>query len=261
MKAYFIPLALLGVTCLTACWTRDNEKSGTADSISVRADTVAVSTESVKKDTTVMNTLSTEQVAAGWTLLFDGKDLKGWHPYKGQTTSNWAADDGLLHCRPGGRSADLTSDGTYDDFEFEADWKIAPQGNSGIIYLASEEYDQPYLSGPEYQIVDDVNFPEKLEGWQKAGANYAMATPFVAAANPAGEWNHARIISMKGHVEHWLNGKKVAEYQIGSAEWKAAKAAGKWKDAQGYGATKKGHIDFQDHGSEVWFKNVKIKVL
>lgn len=200
-------------------------------------------------------------IRRGWQPLFNGRNLDGWHVYKGKTSSNWAADSGTLYCRPGGRAADLTTNDTYENFEFETDWKIAPQGNSGIIYLASEEYDQPYQSGPEYQLIDDEHFPQKLEDWQKTGANYAMSAPLVAAAKPAGEWNHTRIVVNRGHVEHWLNGKKTADYQIGSSQWQAQKAGGKWKDTKGYGATKKGHIDLQDHGSEVWFRNMKIKTL
>jgi hypothetical protein len=215
---------------------------------------------------TAANTLTDAEKTAGWKLLFDGTNLDGWHIYKGKTSSGWVVENGILHCLgsekdKSDKRADLTSNDTFDNFELDLDWKLAPKGNSGIIYLASEEYDAAYLSGPEYQLIDDVNFPEKLEGWQKTGANYAMAAPLVAASNPIGEWNHAKIIVNKGHVEHWLNGQKTAEYDMGSAEWKKAKETGKWKDAKGYGGTKKGHIDLQDHGSEAWFKNVKIKQL
>ncbi len=157
------------------------------------------------------------------------------------------------------KRADLTSNDTYENFELETDWKLTPKGNSGLIYLASEDEDAAYLSGPEYQMIDDINFPEKLEDWQKTGANYAMGGPLVAASNPIGEWNHTRIVVNKGHVEHWLNGQKTADYTFNSPEWKKLKETGKWKDAKNYGKTKKGHIDLQDHGSEIWFKNMKIK--
>jgi hypothetical protein len=117
------------------------------------------------------------------------------------------------------------------------------------------------LSGPEYQIIDDINFPEKLEDWQKTGANYAMDPAPSAHPKPVGEWNNTRIVVNKGHVEHWLNGEKIVEYQIGTDEWQKKKAEGKWKDAAGYGKSSKGHIVLQDHGSEAWFKDIKIKEL
>jgi hypothetical protein len=107
------------------------------------------------------------------------------------------------------------------------DWKISPKGNSGIMYLVTEQYDNTYQSGPEYQLIDDNGFPEHIEEYQKTGANYAMQAPGVSAAKAPGEWNHTMIIVNKGHVEHWLNGKKLLEYQIGSDEWKKQKAAGK----------------------------------
>jgi hypothetical protein len=157
--------------------------------------------------------------------------------------------------------ADMITTDQYENFDLSVDWIISPKGNSGIIYLASEEFPAAYLSGPEYQVIDDQNFPEKLEDWQKTGANYAMNPAPEAAPNPVGEWNTSRIVVNKGHVEHWLNGKKVVEYDFASDDWKKRKREGKWKDATGYGLTKKGHIALQDHGSEAWFKNIKIKEL
>ena len=110
-------------------------------------------------------------------------------------------------------------------------------------------------------IIDDNNFPEKLEDWQKTASVYAMYAAPTAEPKSVGEWNHSRIVVNKNHVEHWLNGKKVVEYELYSDDWQNRKMAGKWEDAPGYGLTKKGHITFQDHGSEAWFKNIKIKEL
>ena len=156
---------------------------------------------------------------------------------------------------------DMITTGEFENFDLSVDYKISPQGNSGIIYLATEEFPAAYQSGPEYQIIDDKNFPEKLEDWQKSGANYAMNTAPDAAPNEVGEWNTARIVKNGSHVEHWLNGKKIVEYEIGSDDWKKKKAEGKWKDTPGYGVAKKGHFALQDHGSEAWFKNIKVKEL
>ncbi|UYQ92459.1 DUF1080 domain-containing protein [Chitinophaga horti] len=229
-------------------------------------DSVTVTTNDTTATVAADNTLSSQETADGWKLLFNGTSLDGWRVYKDRTSNTWSADSGILHCKGSTTDksdlrGDLITTGEYGNFEFTADWKLAPQGNSGILYLVTEEFDAPYLSGPEYQIIDDNNFPEKLEDWQKTGANYAMNPPLVMAAKPIGEWNHTKIIVNNGHVEHWLNGQKTAETEMWSDAWNKAKATGKWKDAKGYGMAKKGHIALQDHGSEIWLKNIKIKEL
>jgi hypothetical protein len=162
--------------------------------------------------------------------------------------------------------ADLITDGEYGNFELSVDWKISPEGNSGIMYLVNEDNDEAFLSGPEYQLIDDAGYPEKIEPYQHTGSNYAMQAPSVDATKKAGEWNNTKIIVKNGHVEHWLNGKKIVEYTLGSAEWKKQKTAGKWKDVPGYGASKKGHIAFQSshsgiETSGICFKNIRIKLL
>lgn len=212
------------------------------------------------------NTLSEADRSAGWKLLFNGTSLDGWRMYKNKENKTWGAVDGTLHCTgsetdKSDMRADLITNDEFGNFEFEADWKLAPQGNSGILYLVTEEFDAPYKSGPEYQLIDDDHFPEKLEDWQKTGANYAMDPPLKLAAKPIGEWNHTKIVVNNGHVEHWLNGEKVVDTQMWTEDWEQRKKTGKWKDYKGYGVAKKGHICFQDHGSEIWFRNVKIRPL
>ena len=118
-----------------------------------------------------------------------------------------------------------------------------------------------YESGPEYQLIDDHGHPETLEEWQKSGANYAMHTVESKILHPAGEWNTARILVDEGHVEHLLNGQKIVEYELWTDDWHERVRAGKWKDFPGYGLSKKGHIALQDHGSFVWFRNIKIREL
>src|SRR5690606_1561087 len=115
-------------------------------------------------------------------------------------------------------------------FELQIEWKISEGGNSGLMYLVSETAEAAYMTGPEYQMIDDAGFPEHLENWQKSGANYAMHPPAELRSKPAGEWNHTRLIVDNGKVEHWLNGAKVVEYELGSEEWKNLKRNGKWKD-------------------------------
>ena len=202
----------------------------------------------------------------GYTSLFDGQTLAGWRTFQNKPADSWTVKDGTLYCKgsttdKSDRRADLITTGEYENFDLSLDWKIAPQGNSGIMYLVSEQYPAAYLSGPEYQVIDDVHFPEKLEDWQKTAANYAMDPAPDARPRPAGEWNHTRIVVNNGHVEHWLNGAKVVDYQLWTDEWKQKKTNGKWKDAAGYGMSKKGHIALQDHGSEAWFKNIRIREL
>ncbi|MDQ6610584.1 MAG: DUF1080 domain-containing protein [Bacteroidota bacterium] len=208
----------------------------------------------------------TTTTTSGYTPLFDGKTLTGWRTYQNKPADSWMVKDGYLYCKgstadKSDRRADLITVNSFKNFDLSVDWKISPQGNSGILYMVTEEYPTSYLSGPEYQLIDDVNFPEKLEDWQKTAANYAMHTAPAAHPKPAGKWNHTRIIVNNGHVEHWLNGEKVVDYQLWTDDWKKRKKEGKWKDAPGYGMSATGHIALQDHGSEVWFKNIGIKRL
>jgi hypothetical protein len=202
----------------------------------------------------------------GWKVLFDGKTLNGWRTYRNKTSNSWSVKDGYLYCMGSATNksdlrADLITADQYENFELQIDWKISPQGNSGIMYRATEEFDAAYLSGPEYQLIDDLNFPQKLEDWQMTGANYAMDPAPTAKPNPVGSWNTTRILVNGAHVEHWLNGKKIVEYELWTDDWKNKKSTGKWKDAPGYGLAKKGHIVLQDHGSEAWFRNIRIKEL
>lgn len=212
------------------------------------------------------NTLTSKEKSNGWKLLFDGKTLNGWRTYQNKNAASWEAQDGVLHCKGSTTDksdlrADLITADQFDNFDLSIDWKISPQGNSGILYRVTEGEKTSYLTGPEYQIIDDLNFPQKLEDWQKTGANYAMDPAPEARPNPVGEWNNTRILVNKNHVEHWLNGKKIVEYEINSDAWKQHKATGKWKDAPNYGTATKGHIALQDHGSEAWFRNIKIRQL
>lgn len=227
---------------------------------------VNANTFAVKNDTMVNNQLTSAEKENGWQLLFDGKTLNGWRTFKNKPGS-WQTENGMLcSYTADNNQVDLITDSTYENFELQVDWRISPEGNSGIMYLVTEDYDETYLSGPEYQLIDDDGFAGKIENWQKTGANYAMHAPVFNAANKPGEWNTTRIIVKDGHVEHWLNGKKIVDYTLWSDEWKKEKAAGKWKDAAGYCASKTGHIAFQSSHSDVktsgiCFKNIKLKKL
>ncbi|HNP95467.1 MAG TPA: DUF1080 domain-containing protein [Cyclobacteriaceae bacterium] len=209
-------------------------------------------------------TLTPDQVAEGWRLLFDGQSLVGWRTYQNQPSNSWRVEDGTLHCMPfdsAEQRADLVTIDQYENFELQFDWKIGYQGNSGVMFRVSEEFDQPYLTGPEYQLLDDVGYPGESKDANKTGANFDMQAPEARTAKPQGEWNTSRLLVNGNHVEHWLNGIKVLSYDLGSEEWLQQKANCKWKDVDSYGSNSIGHIDLQDHSMEAWFRNIMIRTL
>ena len=218
------------------------------------------------------NTLSRAEAADGWQLLFNGQDLTGWRAFNGAENCGWKVVDGCLQAPGDGSdgSGYIVTDKVYSDFEIVWDWKLTHGGNSGLIYHVVEDavYDVPYVTGPEYQLIDnegweEVNAPEKLEEWQKLGVDYAMHLPDYAQmqVNPQGEWNTSKIVFDNGHVEHWLNGKKILEFEAWTDDWFARKGSGKWAGAPEYGIAREGVICLQDHGDPASFKNIKIKEL
>ena len=217
-----------------------------------------------KTDST--NPSSETQNAEGWQSLFDGQTMNGWRPFKNADINSWEVVGGTLHCKPFQEDAenkrgDLISEGQYENFELKLEWKISTQGNSGIMFRVSEEYDQPYATGPEYQVLDDANYPGEVKAENQSGSNYDLHAATGKTLKPAGEWNEARILVRGDHVEHWLNGIKVVKYELNSEDWKQRVANSKWKDFPGYGMVRKGHIDLQDHGNEVWYRNIMIREL
>ncbi|MBI1767279.1 MAG: DUF1080 domain-containing protein [Bacteroidetes bacterium] len=220
-------------------------------------------------ETSMAASLNDAQKSEGWKLLFDGQTLNGWKIFKDRKNNTWEAKDGTLHCKPineqvkgdGDERSDIMTTDEFENFEFAFDWKISPKGNSGVMFRVTEEFEQPYYSGPEYQVIDDGGYSPKPTDKQLTGANYDMHVAAEKNIKPVGEWNSSKIVVNGNHVEHWLNGQKTVEYELNSDDWKSRKGNSKWKDAKGYGMSKKGHIDLQDHGSEVWYKNIMIKTL
>ena len=158
--------------------------------------------------------------------------------------------------------ADLASEGEYTNFEFSIDWKATEAGNSGLMYgvVEDEKYGAAWMTGPEYQLLDDVGFPEELEDVQLTAADYDVsAATEDKPLKPVGEWNTSRIVVNGNHVEHWLNGAKVLEFVRWSDEWEALKNASKWQEHADYGMAATGHIVIQDHGSVFWFRNIKVR--
>ena len=200
--------------------------------------------------------------------LFDGKTLAGWHGYnKTGEVKNWVVEDGALVCLGAAKDAhggDLVTDGSYANFELSWEWKVNKGSNSGVLYHVVEDakYQAPYETGPEYQVIDDIGFPQQLEDWQKAGADYAIAAPNAKKKlQPVGAWNSSKIVYNRGHVEHWLNNEKIVEFEVSSELWKNERTTGKWKDYPDYAKATTGKIALQDHGDKAYFKNIKIKAL
>lgn len=213
-----------------------------------------------------MNTLTDAEKKEGWELLFDGKTLNGWRMYQSKNADCWGVQDGVIYCKGSDTDksdlrADLISEQEFENFELSIEWKIASGGNSGIMYHVSEKYPAAYLSGPEYQLIDDEGYPGTLEDWQKTAADYAMYNTTSRPTKPVGQFNETKIVVNGNHREHWLNGVKVLEFEAWGEDWNKRKAEGKWKDTPEYGMEKTGHICLQDHGSGVWFRNIKIRKL
>lgn len=210
------------------------------------------------------NKLSKQEEKNGWQLLFDGSSLNNWRTYKNGKL-NWEAANGELHNKNHDASeaarADLITQKKFKDFVFKCEWKISEGGNSGIIYRASEEFKQPYFTGPEYQVADNEGYKGKMTPLQTTASNYDMEANTLAKPLPVGQWNSTIILVNGNHVEHWLNGVKVLEYEINSEKWLAQKENSKWKTALKYGLEPEGHISLQDHGHEVWYRNLRIKEL
>ena len=215
-----------------------------------------------------VNTLTAKEKAQGWHLLFNGKTLNGWNGFNSPTVpTNWSVKDNAMTCygKGGDMGGDILTAEKYDNFELVAEWKISKGSNSGIFYHVVEgsQYKSPYETGPEYQVIDDLGWPGKLADWQQTGADYALhpADNSQKVLHPVGEWNTSRIIFNKGHVEHWLNGKKIVEFQAWTADWDTKVQASKFKEMPQYGKAKTGYIGLQNHGSPVNFRNIKIRKL
>ncbi|HET6567875.1 MAG TPA: DUF1080 domain-containing protein [Rhodothermales bacterium] len=223
----------------------------------------------VEADSTDSNTyvLSDSERTAGWVLLSGGQDFQGWRGYDSDSIpAVWTVQDGAFYMTADStkEQGDLMTDSTYENFELALEWKISPCGNSGIIYRAGTETEHPYETGPEYQVLDNTCHPDAKEGKngnRTAGSAYDVYPPSQDVTKPAGEWNQTRLLVDGNHVEHWLNGVKVLEYELGSADWQQRVDGSKWANVEGYGTVEDGHIDLQDHGNPVWYRNIRIRRL
>ncbi len=212
------------------------------------------------------NVLSEDEIKDSWQLLFDGKSLDKWRDFKkSNIESGWIVDNGKLVAL--GKGADTNGDiitkEEFSNFDLKLEWNISKGGNSGIFYGVQEGgFEIAYQSGPEYQLIDDINFPEKLEEWQKCGADYAMyPANNKKKLKEIGEWNSSEIIVKDSLVQYWLNDEKIVEFKRWTQDWKRRVSEGKWKDYPSYGIFKEGHIGLQDHGYKISFRDIKIKKL
>ncbi len=222
--------------------------------------TVSVPVALSAQGATAPNTLSASERAAGWTLLFDGVSTTGWRGFRMTgMPAGWQARDGAL--TRVSEAADIITVGEYASFELRLEWKIAPKGNSGIMYRVTEADSNSYETGPEYQVLDDEGHRDGLSRLTAAGSVYGLYPAPDSLVRPVGEWNQARIVVDGNDVEHWLNGTLVARYALGSPDWVARVDKSKFRQWPGYGKAKTGHIALQDHGDWVAYRNIRIKVL
>ncbi len=224
-----------------------------------------------KSGDTDMNALSPKDKREGWELLFDGKTMNGWRgayldslPSKG-----WEVKDGVLTVQASGGAeaafgGDIVTVKQYSSFELVVDFKLTEGANSGIKYFVTEQ--QPKTPGSakglEYQLLDDARHPDAklgINGNRTLASLYDLLPAHHKTVHPIGEWNHARILVRGTHVEHWLNGVRVLAYERGGKEYLAHKAESKFRDIAGFGEAHEGHILLQDHGDQVFFRNIKIR--
>ncbi len=207
------------------------------------------------------NVLSSQETAAGWRLLFDGKTTAGWREFRKQSVSaGWQVIGGPL-VRADTAAGDIITTDQFRNFELALDWKVPEGGNSGIFYRATEQADIIWQAAPEMQVLDDAKHVDGKNPLTSAGASYAIYPAPRGAVRRAGEWNSARLIVNGNHVEHWLNGTKMVEFELGGADWKDRVAKSKFNTMPMYGTAKEGHIGLQDHGDRVEFRNIRIRVL
>lgn len=257
-------IKILAAVLITAAINGCNSNSSTAKN----------GNEDTAKNKTIMavNTLTDTQKADGWQLLFDGQSTKGWHKYGGQPVgSAWKIADGNLYLdttvkenwqiKDGG---DVISDEEFENFHLKLEWKISPNGNSGIIFFIHEDtakYQWPWMTGPEMQVLDNDGHADGKLIKHRAGDLYDLISCSKETVKPVGEWNLAEIKCVNGKLDFYLNGENEVSTTLWDDNWKKLVAGSKFKQWPGFGTYNKGRIGLQDHGNTVWYRNIMIKKL
>ena len=198
-------------------------------------------------------------MATDWRPLFDGRTTTGWRGFRQkQMPAGWQAIDGALTRVD--RATDIITVDEFGDFELTLEWKLPANGNSGIFYRVTEDDEVMWHVAPEFQLIDNA-YKEPLKPVQLAGANYDLHPPARDVTKPIGSWNEARVLARGAHVEHWLNGVKVVDYELWSDDWERRVRESKFKGYPAYGRARRGHIGLQDHDGPVAFRNIRIREL
>ena len=245
---------------IIAC--NDNDATGEAtDSTTITA-----------KEGLGMNVLTDQQKTEGWQLLFDGESTNGWHKYGGKPVgSAWKVADGALYLdttikenwqiKDGG---DIVSDSAFENFHLKLEWKIAKDGNSGIMFYVHEDtvkYKWPWETAPEMQVLDNSGHPDSKIIKHRAGDLYDLISCSKETVKPAGEWNLAEVKCLNGKLDLFLNGENVVSTTLWDDNWKKLVAGSKFVEMPDFGTYKKGKIGLQDHGNAVWYRKIMIKKL
>ena len=213
-----------------------------------------------------MNTLTKEETKEGWELLFDGMSTKGWHKYGNKPVGNaWKVADGTLYFDAANKEqgGDIVTDEDFDNFHLKYDWKISVNGNSGVIFYAQEDskYTWPWETGPEMQVLDNNGHPDAKIVKHRAGDLYDLISSSKEPVKPAMEWNTAEIKSVNGKLDLYLNGENIVSTTLWDDNWRKLIAGSKFKSRPDFGKYQKGKLGLQDHGNNVWFRNIKIRRL
>jgi hypothetical protein len=212
------------------------------------------------------NTLTAAEKNDGWISLFDGKTTNGWHTYNEAKAGNaWQVDDGAIHLNSKSKDGrgDIVTSKEFTNFDLKIEWKISPKGNSGIIFYVKEDpkIEASFESGPEMQVLDNNGHPDGKIPKHRAGDLYDLISCSKETVKPVGEWNQVEIIANNGDLKLFLNGYNVVHTTMWDDNWRKMIAGSKFKEWPVFGTFKSGRIDLQDHGDEVWFRNIKIKNL
>ncbi len=225
------------------------------------------------RDTTPgQNRLTKQERRDGWELLFDGLTTRGWHKYGGKVVgSAWKVTDGALYLDTAEKDnwqikggGDIMTDDSFEDFHLKLDWRIAKNGNSGIMIYAQEDtskYRWPWETAPEMQVLDNDGHPDAKIQKHRAGDLYDLIAAKPETVRPAGQWNQVEIKCSNGKLDFWLNGTNVVSTTLWDDSWKKLVAGSKFASMPDFGKFKKGHIALQDHGDMVWYRNIKIRKL